>query len=79
MTASSGDTSRFLLLAALRIQQGESADAFYACFICFNLLQLMFTICVAKAVTYFSAAQWSQDWWEQSETLKTNPDKGLEN
>lgn len=39
----------------------------------------MFTVYVAKPVTYISAVQWSQDWWEQSEILKTNPDKGLEN
>lgn len=55
MTVSSADTSHFLLLAALRIQHGESVDAFYASFICSNLMQLMFIVCVAKITTYFLA------------------------
>lgn len=53
MTANSADTSHFLFLATLKIQHGESVDAFYTFLIRSNIIDSMFVVSVEKKPAYF--------------------------
>lgn len=78
MTANSADTSHFLFLATLKIQHGESVDAFYTFFIRSNIIDSMFVVSVEKKLPIFSAIIWSQDLWEHNKSFKSNLKKGTE-
>lgn len=53
MTANSADTSRFLFLATLKIQHGESVDAFYTFLIRSNIIDSMFVSVEKKKCLFF--------------------------